>query len=265
MMTSAEHAEPADYRPGPTLLQDRVILVTGAGRGIGRVAAETFARHGASVILHGRDVARIEAVYDAIQANGGPKPAILPLDLATASDRDCSALAQAVERELGRLDGVLHNASHLEHLAPLADETLDTWLKLLRVNLAAVFALTRACTPLLRAAPDAAVVLTGETHGLRPAAYWGGFAVSKSALLAYNTIQAQEWELHPNLRINLVVPGPVNSPQRGRTHPGEAPAERAPVESLMPLYLYLMGPDSRGVSGKVFERPCFVTLDSQLP
>jgi NAD(P)-dependent dehydrogenase (short-subunit alcohol dehydrogenase family) len=254
MMTSAERAEPVDYRPSATLLQDRVILVTGAGRSIGRAAAEAFARHGASVILHGRDVAQLEAVYDAIQAKGGPEPTILPLDLATASDRDCTALAQAVEQSLGRLDGVLHNASHLEHLAPLANETLDTWLRLLRVNLAAVFALTRACTPLLRAAPDAAVVLTGETHGLRPAAYWGGFAVSKSALLAYNTIQAQEWEMYSNLRINLVVPGPVNSPQRARTHPGEAPAERAAIESLMPLYLYLMGPNSRGVSGKVFSK-----------
>lgn len=241
------------YRPAPELLHHRVILVTGAGTGIGRTAALAFARHGATVILLGRNPERLEAVYDEIEAVGGPQPTILPLDLATAGDRDFEALAQAIRVQVQRLDGILHNAVHLAHLGPLEHERLDEWLRLLRVNVAAVFALTRACTPLLRESPDASVVLTGETHGLKPAAYWGGFAVSKSALGAYNTIQAQEWEALANLRINLVVPGKVDSPQRRKTHPGETRESRAQPEALMPAYLYLMGPDSRGVSGKVFE------------
>jgi NAD(P)-dependent dehydrogenase (short-subunit alcohol dehydrogenase family) len=235
------------------LLRQRVILVTGAGRGIGRVAALTFARHGASVILHGRDVQRLESVYDEIEAAGGAQPTILPLDLAKAAERDFDNLARAIEGQLGRLDGILHNASHFMHLGPLQNERLADWLDLLRVNLAAPFALTRACAHLLRASPDASVILTVETHALHPAAYWGGFAVSKSGLLALNTVQAQEWEAMPNLRINVVVPGKVNSPLRTRTHPGETAESRADPESLMPLYLYLMGPDSRGTSGRVFE------------
>jgi len=244
---------PTDYRPAPDLVRERVILVTGASRGIGRVAALAFARHGATVILHGRDVERLEAVYDEIDAAGGPQPIILPLDLAKAGERDYDNLAQAIESQLGRLDGILHNASHYNPLAALRDEHLTQWLDLQRVNLAAPFALTQACAHLLRAADDASVILTAETHALRPAAFWGGFAVSKAGLLALNTIQAQEWESLPNLRINVVVPGKVNSPLRARTHPGETVAERAAPESLMPLYLYLIGPDSRGTSGKVFE------------
>jgi NAD(P)-dependent dehydrogenase (short-subunit alcohol dehydrogenase family) len=241
------------YQAPPELLKDRVILVTGASAGIGRVAALACARHGATLILHGRDTGRLEAVYDEIETAGGPQAVILPLDLSAATDRDFDNLAQAMRAQVKRLDGILHNAAHLTQLGSLEHERLDDWLRMLRVNVVAVFALTRACTPLLREAPDAAVVLTGETHGLRPAAYWGGFAVSKSALTAYHTIQAQEWEAFPNLRINLVVPGKVDSPHRGRTHPGETRDARTGMESLMPLYLYLLGPESRGVSGRVFE------------
>jgi len=243
----------SQYQPRPDLLQDRVILVTGASRGIGRVAAITFARHGATVILHGRDIAKLEAVYDEIEAAGGAQATILPLDLATASERDFESMVQAIQAQLKRLDGIVHNASHFTHLGPLENERMQDWTQLLRVNLIAPFALTRACAPMLRAVPDASVILTAETHALAPSAFWGGYAVSKSGLLALNSIQAQEWESNPGLRINVVVPGKVNSPLRAQTHPGETQTSRPAPESLMPLYLYLMGPDSRGVSGKVFD------------
>ena len=241
-----------DYRPAPDLLRERVILVTGAGRGIGRAAALAFAAHGATVILHGRDAAKLESVYDEIESAGGAQPSIFPLDLAKATDRDFENMALAIESQLKRLDGILHNAAQLADPAPLDNQRLEEWLLLLRVNLAAPFALTRACSPLLRTAPDASVIFTSETHALAPAAYWGGFAVSKSGLSALVKIQAQEWEGLANLRVNLLVPGPVDSPQRSRTHPGESPASRPRPEALMPVYLYLIGPDSRGVSGEAF-------------
>jgi NAD(P)-dependent dehydrogenase (short-subunit alcohol dehydrogenase family) len=238
------------YQPRSDLLTGRVILITGAGRGIGRVAALTLAAHGATVILHGRDVAKLESVYDQIDAAGGPQPTILPLDLATARDRDFENMALAIESQLKRLDGILHNAAQLTGPAPLDNQTLEEWLLLLRVNLAAPFALTRACSYLLRAASDASVIFTSETHALEPAAYWGGFAVAKSGLTALVKIQAQEWEGLANLRVNLLVPGPVDSPQRQQTHPGEPRASRPRPEALMPVYLYLIGPDSRGVTGQ---------------
>lgn len=239
-----------EYRPPPDLLKDRVILVTGAGRGIGRVAAMSFAARGATIILHGRDVRRLESVYDEIEAAGGPQATILPLDLATARDRDFENMALAIESQLKRLDGILHNASHFSHLGTLDNQTLEEWLTLLRVNLAAPFALTRACTYLLRASPDASVIFSSQTHGLEPAAFWGGFAVAKSGLSALAKIQAQEWEPFSNLRVNVIVPGKVDSPQRQRTHPGESRESRRRPEALMPAYLYLMGPDSRGTSGQ---------------
>jgi NAD(P)-dependent dehydrogenase (short-subunit alcohol dehydrogenase family) len=242
--------DPKRYQARPELLTGRVILITGAGGGLGRVAALTLAAHGATVILHGRDVAKLESVYDEIEAAGGPQPTILPLDLGTARDRDFENMALAIESQLQRIDGILHNAAQLSDPASLDNQSLDEWLALLRVNLAAPFAITRACSYLLRAAPDASVIFTSETHALEPAAYWGGFAVAKSGLTALVKIQAQEWEALPNMRVNLLIPGPVDSPERRRTHPGEPAATRRRPEALMPVYLYLIGPDSRGVTGQ---------------
>lgn len=240
-----------NYQAPPDLLKDHVILVTGAGQGVGRTAALTFAAHGATVILHGRKVPKLEAVYDEIEAAGHAKPAIFPLDLEKASDNDYEAFAHAIEREFGRLDGILHNAAQGQRLSPLENQSLDLWLQLLRVNLAAPFALTRACFPLLKLSPDASVVFTGESHGHVPAAYWGGFAVAKSGLETLVKIWSDEWEMYPQLRVNALIPGPVNSPQRTMTHPGETKDKLPSPEDLMPNYLYLMGQDSRGISGQI--------------
>lgn len=235
-----------------TDFKDRVILVTGAGQGLGRAAALALAAAGATVILSGRKMPKLDEVYDAIEAAGGAQPAIFPLNLAEATDREFEALADAVVEQLGRLDGILHCAALFDDLSPLEGQTVEQWSKLLRVNLIAPFALTRACAPLLRAAPDAAVVFVSESHALQPAAFWGGFAVSKSGLGPLATIFSEEWSRHPNVRVNVLVPGPVNTPQRLKSHPGEDKAAIPQPEDLVPAFLYLLGPQSTGISGKVF-------------
>ncbi len=240
------------YRPSPDLLSGRVILVTGSTRGIGRACALAFAAHGATVVLHGRREKLLESVYDEITAMGYPEPAAVPLDLEVAGPRDYDHLAYAIESQFGRLDGIVHNASHLEKLSALEHQSMDEWMRTLRVNLLAPFALTQSCARLLRAAPDAAAVFTSETHGGAPAAYWGAFAASKSGLETLARIQADEWSRFSHLRANVVVPGPVQSPCRQKTHPGESPSQLPTAESVTPVYLYLIGPDSLGVSGRIF-------------
>jgi NAD(P)-dependent dehydrogenase (short-subunit alcohol dehydrogenase family) len=241
---------PRDYSPAPGLLKDRVIMVSGAGQGLGKAAALAFARHGATVVLHGREVAKLEALYDDIVTAGWSQPAIFTLDLALANDADFDGLANAVHKQLGRLDGILHSAVHFMPLSPLAIQTLDQWMALVRVNLVAPFALTRACLPLLKQAPDAAVIFTSETHALDPKAFWGGFAVAKSGLHTLTRIWADE-SAGTGIRFNTFVPGPVASPQRLQSHPGEGRSSLPAADALAPAYLYLMGPDSRKVSGEV--------------
>lgn len=240
------------YQAPPQLLQHRVILVTGAGQGVGRCAALSFAAHGATVILSGRKQAKLEAVYDEIQAAGHAEAVIFPLDLAAASEQDFANMAEGIYQQLGRLDGILHNAAHFDNLSPLEIQTMAQFERMLRVNLSAPFALTKACLPLLKKADAASVVYTSTTAGHTPAAYWGAHAISKSAAEHMVQIWALELEGVSSIRFNAVIPGAVRSPQRKKTHPGELHERLPEAASLMPAYLYLMGNDSREITGKIF-------------
>lgn len=242
-----------DYQAAPDLLKDRVILVTGAGQGLGRAIAIACANHGATVLLSGRQVAKLETVYDEIIAAGSPEPVIFSTDLATAQDKDYESIANSIGWQLKRLDGIVHSASLFYNLSPLSIQTSEQWLDLFRVNALAPFALTRACEPLLKRSPDASVILVGESHGQQPAAFWGGFAVSKAAMETYLKIQADEWQDQLNLRVNLLIPGPIHSPHRSRTHPGEFKETLAKPEELAPYFLYLLGMDGRNTRGAVID------------
>ena len=241
---------PPRYEAPADLLAGRAILVTGAGQGLGRAVALACARHGATVALHGRRQEKLEAVYDEIKAADGPEPAMLPLDLAEAAGGELDSMAQLLRKELGRLDGIAHCASHFVPLGPLENQSLETWMTLLKVNLAAPFAITRACLPLLASAPDGSVVFTGETHGAHPAAYWGGFAVSKAGLSTLAHIWADERERAPGPRMNVLIPGPIASPQRRRSHPGEDPGVLRTPDDAARAFLFLLGRESRPLTGK---------------
>jgi len=171
------------------------------------------------------------------------------LDLATAGTAELDQLAHLLRRDLKRLDGIAHCASHFVPLGPLADQTLEQWITLLRVNLAAPFALSRACLPLLAKSADASIVFAGETHGVAPRAYWGGFAVAKSALSPLAAIWADELAGR-GPRVNVLVPGPIASPQRARSHPGEDPSRLRTAEDAARAFLFFLGPDARGASGR---------------
>lgn len=236
-----------------TTLEGRVVLVTGASQGIGRAVALACAIAGATVVLHGRDERRLASVYDEIEAAGGAQPAAIPLDLATASDHQIAGMAGAIAESLGRLDGIVHNAALTERLVPVDAIDGESWLRLMRVNCVAPLQITRACLPLLSAAPDASVIYTLDSHAQEPGSFWGGVVVPRAALQAAMRIQAQEWSTQPRLRVNAIVPGPVASPSRRITHPGESNASLPAMAALPPAYLRLLGPAGRGISGQVVD------------
>ena len=208
--------DPRKYQAAEDLLTERVVLVTGSTRGLGRAVSLACAKHGATVVLNGRDLPLLDEIYDEITSSALPKPAILPLDLGTAGWREYEHVANVIETQLGRLDGIVHCASLMEKLSSLEAQQIEEWQQMLRVNVIAPFALDKACARLLRDAPDASLVFTSETHASAPTAFWGGFAVSKAALETLARIQADEWSSHANLRANIVVPGPIASMKRRR-------------------------------------------------
>lgn len=247
------HTIPTDYRPPKNLLQGKVILVTGAGDGIGRAAAESYAAHGATVILLGRTLAKLEAVYDAIEAAGGAQPALFPMDLATASEADHANLAEAMDSTFGHLDGLLHNASLLGERRPIASATWPAWAEVMQVNVNAQFLLSRALLPLLEQAPQASIIFTSSGVGRRGRAYWGAYAVSKFATEGLMQVLADELENTSRVRVNSLNPGATNTAMRRSAYPAETPTVNPSPKDIMPAYLYLMGDDSVGVTGQAVD------------
>ena len=245
------------YRPPPDLLRDRVVLVTGAGDGIGRVAALAYARHGADVVLLGRTRTKLEAVFDAVCAETGTRPVIAPADLARFDEAAAENLAQAIRDDYGRLDGILHNASMLGPRVPVAHYPADAWAEVMQVNAMAPVLLTRALLPLLEAAPDASIVFTSSGVGRIGRAYWGAYAVSKFATEGLSQTLADELENTGRVRVNALNPGGTRTAMRAAAYPAEDPMTLPEPEEHMDLYLWLMGPDSVGVTGRSIDAPAW--------
>ena len=241
-----------EYQASPDLLKGRIILVTGAGSGIGRTAALTYARHGATVILLGRTISKLEAVYDEIEQNGWPKPAIFPMNLDAAADNDYIQLAETIEQEFGRLDGLLHNAGLLGELKPISQYPTEEWLHLMQVNVHAPFMMTRELLPLMRQSEDASIVFTSSSVGHKGRANWGAYSVSKFATEGLMQVIADEEEGISKIRANTVNPGATRTAMRASAFPAEDPQTLPTAEDIMPVYLYLMGSDSKDVSGQAF-------------
>jgi NAD(P)-dependent dehydrogenase (short-subunit alcohol dehydrogenase family) len=241
------------YAAPAGLLADRVILITGAGGGLGSALARTCAGLGANVLLCGRNVRRLESVYDSIVAAGGPRPSIAPLDLERADASHYAALADAVRNEFGRLDGLVHAAALLGERAPIEHYDVVTWLKVMHVNVNAAFIVTQALLPMLRLSQDASIVFTTSGVSVRGRAYWGAYAASKFALEGLMQVLADETDTATSIRVNSVNPGGIRTSMRAKAFPGEVPDTLPTPERVLGPFLYLLGPDGRGTTGRRFD------------
>ena len=242
----------ASYQPHKNLLVGRTILVTGASDGIGRVAAITYAQHGADVLLLGRDRKKLEAVNDEITSTTATSPLIIPFDLAKLHAQSENELTESLRDAIEQLDGILHNASLLGSKVPVAHYPSHEWESVMHVNVTAAFLLTKALLPALERSSDASVIFTSSGVGRKGRAYWGAYAVSKFATEGMMEVLADEVS-ETNIRVNSLNPGGTRTTMRATAYPAEDPMTLPTPEEHMPLYLYLIGPDSRGVNGERFD------------
>ena len=250
-MIDSYHA--AQFTPTENILANKNIVITGAGDGIGRTAALTFAKLGATVILVGRTLSKLETVYDEIEINNGPKPAIFPLHLEHASEHDYTIMKETLEKEFGKLDGLLDNAGELGARTPIQNYPLSEWQKVMHVNVTAPFLMTKALLPLMQKADNASIVFTSSSVGKVARAYWGAYAVSKAATDNFMQLLADECDEINNTRVNSINPGAVRTTMRGKAYPAEDPSQITAPEDIMNTYVFLMSNASNGVNGQRFD------------
>ncbi len=239
------------------LLKDKVILITGAGGGLGSTAALALAQQGASLILLDKLIPKLEVVYDAIIASGAPTPALYPFDLAGASETDYYELAQVIEARYGALHGLLHSAVEFKYFSPLSHCTTQDWAHSLNVNLSAAFLLTRVLLPLLQNSDNASVVFTSDSAVREARAYVGVYGIAKIALEGMAKIFAEELAVGQKVRVNTLVPGKINSPLRKKAYPAEDKSRLPIMDSLAPVYSYLFSQQSIGITGQVIDAQTF--------
>ena len=258
---------PAGYAPTPATLAGRVILITGASDGIGRATAELAARCGATLVLLGRSEKKLEMVADSIAnhrsirdaesvaptLSPSSEPRLHAMDFASATWADYLALAHALADEFGRLDGLVHMAGMLGERTPLLHYDAAAWQQVLTVNLTAPFLLTRACLGLLGQSQDASVVFTSSGVGREGRAHWGAYAVSKFGLEGLTQVLAEETKTNTHIRANALNPGPVRTAMRLDAYPAEDRDRLPAPERIAPAFVWLLGPDSGGVTGESFD------------
>ncbi len=241
------------FAPADDCLADKVILVTGAGDGIGCAAAKTFATFGAHVVLLGRTRVKLEVVFDWITSNTQTKPVIVPCDLLTLTEESGISLMEAIDTSFGHLDGILHNASVLGPKLPIAHYPAEQWQQVMQVNVFAPFVLTQRLLPVLEKSASASIVMISSSVGREGRAYWGAYAVSKFALEGLSQVLADEHEHAAKIRINSLNPGGTRTAMRRAAYPAEDPATLPTPEKRLDLALYLMTDLSRGVTGEQFD------------
>lgn len=245
----------SNYKPAHDLLKKKNIIITGAGSGIGRQAALTFASHGAQVILLSKTREKLASLDDEICALATtgftvPKPILCQIDFLKADESFYEKLAEQLEKECGHIDGLLHNASMLGDLCEISNYPAGIWNQVMQVNVNTAFLLSKATIPLMKKAASASMVFTSSSVGRKGRAYWGAYSVSKFAIEGLMQCLAEELENTSKIRVNSLNPGGTHTTMRKAAFPAEDPKKLPEPKDIMNTYLYLMGDDSRSVHGQ---------------
>lgn len=235
-----------DYRMGAGGLEGRLVLITGATGGIGQALAAACAEHGARLVLMSRDERKLKKLRQQLARDSGPDHLHYAMDHARSGEIDYLRFAEFLDKQDCPLDSLVINAGYIAALQGVRNYPLDTWLRTVTINQHAAYLLVRCCIPLLETSTDPSIVFSNHAC---TSAYWGAYAVAKSALLGLMEVLAHELDGDKPIRVNGVDPTPVSTKLRIAHFPGVDPKSYAQPQDIIAPYLYFIGPDSRGTTG----------------
>lgn len=241
---------PKDYKAQQNALKEKVILVSGGGSGIGKSAGLIFAEHGADLILVGKNPAHLESAYQEFLDKNLKPPLLHVMDLEKSNESDFQEINTVIEKEFGKLDGLLNNAGILGDKTPLENYKIDVWKKVFDINVHASFLLTKSLLPVLKTAVNSSIIFTSSGVGKRGKAYWGAYSLTKFATESMMQIFSEELENTSNVRVNSIDPGRVRTKMRAAAYPAEDPLSLVDAKDIMNAYLYLMSNDSLETKGE---------------
>ncbi len=231
-------------------LKDKIVLITGAGDGMGKAAAIEYASQGASLILLGRNVKNLEKTHDIITASNAPKPMISLMDLSKADGNDYQELSDNLMNKYGHLDGLLLNAAILGDRSPISQYDISTWVNTIHVNLTSQFILTKSLLPSLEKSTSASVIFTSSGVGKIGKAFWGAYSVSKFGVEGLCQILSDEYQNDKTIRFNCINPGAIQTKMRKSAYPLEDPQKLLTPEDVLDKYVWLMSDVSKEIDGQ---------------
>lgn len=245
-------AIPAEFELNNQTLANQVVLVTGATGAIGSEICLGLGKAGASVILAGRNIDKLEKLYDQLLAEGCPEPAIFPVNFEGAGPHDFDEMAEKIQEAFGTLNGVVHCAAKLGQISPCEISDPYEWMQVFQVNLHSAYLMTRACLPMLKKSENASVLYMADETGRQGKAYWGAYSVSKAGLENLMQVLHQEYEQLPNIRFNTLEPGAVASELRSEAFPAEDADALPGCEQIVNSVAFLISEHGKSTSGGAF-------------
>lgn len=231
-------------------LKNKIILVSGAAGDLGSQLARDCAALGATMILMDKKTKQLEQLFDQIQEAGYPEPVICPIDMLVAQPGIYSDLQRQLTEQFGALHGLVHCAALFDIPSPVADLEAVTWQQQIHVNLTAAYLLTSHLLPLLQQTTNSRIIFISDSSARNGTAYWGAYGVAKAGLEQFAQTLAEELDSAEKVRVNTVIPGPINSRLRKITFPGEVAEKRIAIEQITPFFLRLLSESGHAVHGQ---------------
>ena len=235
------------------LLKNKNILITGASNGIGKSLSENLSKYGANVIMLSRNENALDAIYDSLKKKYKTDPCILKCDLENLDDKKSQEIANIISKNYQNLDSIIHNAAILEKMSDIESFDLQTWDKVMRVNLTSAFILSKYLIPLMKSSTTPRIIFTTSSVGKKGKAFWGAYSVSKAGVNALSDILSDELESISNIKVFNFDPKATKTNMRAMAYPAEDPSAIKNPDQLINYYLWMLSEKSSSAIERYIE------------